>query len=271
MRKIDNIALVPKPRSSVEKFEPGANRVLSVMVTETLAIAQKQQTLILTEPTQSDLEDWYQEGKKHHNGLGVPRNSTEAVKWYRKAAEHGHIEAQAMLGTCYHRGDGVAQTHTEAARWHRTAAEKGHAGAQLGLGWCYEFGHGVPKDCKEAAKWFCKADRGHAEDQYNLGCALLMSAIKEGDVPYFREGLKWIRMAVEQGHAGAQFSLGWCYHNGQGVKADQIEAHKCFRLAYDLGHKGAKDEVVLIEALLSTEDLQEAERRYSEFKASHKT
>jgi TPR repeat protein len=34
----------------------------------------------------------------YHLGRGVPQNDKEAVKWYRKAAEHGHAKAQYGLG-----------------------------------------------------------------------------------------------------------------------------------------------------------------------------
>ena len=36
-------------------------------------------------------------------------NHTEAVKWYRKAAEQGDAVAQTILGLCYENGDGVTQ------------------------------------------------------------------------------------------------------------------------------------------------------------------
>ena len=35
-------------------------------------------------------------------GDGVKQNLTEAVKWYRKAAEQGHDGAQFKLGLSYH-------------------------------------------------------------------------------------------------------------------------------------------------------------------------
>ena len=42
----------------------------------------------------------------------------EAVRWYRKAAEQGHAEAQYNLGSCYDNGDGVAKDEIEAyAYW----------------------------------------------------------------------------------------------------------------------------------------------------------
>ena len=35
------------------------------------------------------------------SGEGVPENDTEAVKWYRLAAEQGHAVAQFHLGIKY--------------------------------------------------------------------------------------------------------------------------------------------------------------------------
>ena len=59
------------------------------------------------------------------------------MKWYRKAAEQGHADAQNNLGLCYQYGKGVAKDYAEAVKWYRKAAEQGHARAQCNLGYCY--------------------------------------------------------------------------------------------------------------------------------------
>ena len=46
-----------------------------------------------------------------------------------------------------------------------------------------------------------------------------------------KEALKWYRLAAEQGHAKAQYNLGWMYFNGNGVPEDDKEAVKWYRLA----------------------------------------
>ena len=39
-----------------------------------------------------------------------------------------------------------------------------------------------------------------------------------GGVPQdYSEAAAWYRQAAEQGHANAQFNLGWMYANGRGV------------------------------------------------------
>ena len=88
----------------------------------------------------------------------------EAVKWYRKAAEQNHAEAQYNLGVCYSNGQGVAKDEVEAVKWYRKAAEQNFAAAQYNLGVCYYKGEGVAKDYVEAYKWLLLAARQGDED-----------------------------------------------------------------------------------------------------------
>ena len=59
-------------------------------------------------------------------GLGVPQDYTESVRWYGRAAEQGHAEAQFSLGVKYYGGVGVPQDYSGALEWYRRAAEQGH-------------------------------------------------------------------------------------------------------------------------------------------------
>ena len=43
--------------------------------------------------------------------------------------------------------------------------------------------------------------------------------------------MKWYRKAAEQNDAMAQYNLGCCYANGQGVAKDEVEAVKWYRKA----------------------------------------
>lgn len=58
---------------------------------------------------------------------------TEAVKWYRKAAEKGYAPAQYNLGNMYRYGKGIAKDIQEARRWYRKAANHGHENAKEAL------------------------------------------------------------------------------------------------------------------------------------------
>ena len=58
----------------------------------------------------ADAETQFLLGVAYANGVGVAKDEAEAVKWYRKAAEQNHAQAQYNLGVCYaqwpRRGEG---------------------------------------------------------------------------------------------------------------------------------------------------------------------
>jgi TPR repeat protein len=90
-------------------------------------------------------------------GFLAKSDRIEALKWYRKAAEQGHVQAQFNLGDCYEQAvDDFLPTEwdrAEAVKWYRKAAEHGHANAQYRLGCRYRDGKGAPKNFVEAYKW----------------------------------------------------------------------------------------------------------------------
>ena len=46
----------------------------------------------------------------------------EAAKWYRRAAERGHVDAQLLLGLLYRKGRGVQTDYVQAHMWYNLAA-----------------------------------------------------------------------------------------------------------------------------------------------------
>ena len=114
-----------------------------------------------------DANELYNEGLRYYNS----QNYEEAAKWWFKAAEQCHADAQCSLGYCYYNGLGVSQNYEEAAKWFRKAAERGNANGQCSLGYCYEYGYGVSEiNFKEAVRLYhLAAEQGNATAQYNLG------------------------------------------------------------------------------------------------------
>ena len=62
----------------------------------------------------------------YRKGQGVSQNFKTAVKWWRLAAEQGHVSAQNNLGLMYLFGQGVIQNNVYAHMWGNLAASKGH-------------------------------------------------------------------------------------------------------------------------------------------------
>jgi TPR repeat protein len=152
----------------------------------------------------------------HAYGYGVARDDTEAIRWYRLAADQGNAGAQVSLGFMfgmqmldaprddgrpgaaarYWRGPGPqgdARFRRGVMNRYRLEAEQGHPAAQFYVGGIYRRGRGVLRDETEAARWF--------------------------------------RLSAEQGYGDAQFALGDMHHTGRGVRQDGVEAHMWLSLA----------------------------------------
>src|SRR5665647_434751 len=106
MNETKDFALVRRPSSAVEKAAPGAERILSGMVSDTLDLARKTASEEIR-AADTQLEGWYRMGEKYWDGLGVPQDCAEAAKWWRKAAEQNYSKAQYDLGLCYYTGEGI--------------------------------------------------------------------------------------------------------------------------------------------------------------------
>ncbi|MDO5395411.1 MAG: PEGA domain-containing protein [Bacteroidales bacterium] len=142
-------------------------------------------------------------GRMYEKGYGVAKDDTQAVEWYRKAAQQGNASAQTNLGFMYKNGYGVAKDYAQAVEWYRKAAQQGNANAQNNLGVMYKNGYGVAKDYTQAVEWY--------------------------------------RKAAQQGNALAQSNLGFMYKNGYGVAKDINEARRWYEKAAAQGNQNAKD------------------------------
>ena len=191
---------------------------------------------------------------------------SEAISWLRKSAEQNFANAQFLLGACYEDGRGVEQDKQEAVKWYRMAAEHGHAKAQLALGRYYDHEEDAPdhniEDYKEAVKWYqMAAEQGLIEAQRVLGeCYLNRYSEIRSEMPdsfddwslyydnLYRQwkelGVKWLRMAAEQGDEEAQYELGYAYYDSydfhEYVGADLKEGVRWYRMAAKQGNKDAQ-------------------------------
>lgn len=57
-------------------------------------------------------------------------SSEQAVLWYQKAAEQGHVDSQYRLGLEYYSGDVVSQDEDRAVTFFWKAAKQGHVEAK---------------------------------------------------------------------------------------------------------------------------------------------
>ena len=86
-------------------------------------------------------------------GKGTAEDYTQAVQWYKKAAEQGDTQAQLNLALMYKYGTGVSEDYSQAVFWYKKAAEQGNTKAQVNLATMYNAGAGVPENYILAYKW----------------------------------------------------------------------------------------------------------------------
>ena len=101
-----------------------------------------------------DAESQYGMGLLYSEGIAVPMDDIQALKWFGLAADQGHGEAQYKLGVMHANGWGVPMDEAEAMNWYMLAAENGVTAAQVSLGTMYQNGFSVEQDKVVALKWF---------------------------------------------------------------------------------------------------------------------
>jgi TPR repeat protein len=98
----------------------------------------------------------------------------------------------------------------------------------------YIIGRGVLQDYREAVKWLSKAaEQGEASAQGILG---VMYAKGQGVPQDVKKAFNWYIRAAEQGFAIAQNNLGMMYAKGQGVPKDDTIATSGGNLAASAGN-----------------------------------
>ncbi len=103
------------------------------------------------------------------DGIGVPQDTQEGVKWMTLGAEHGDTSALITLGNMYLYGIHVPKNEKKGFSMMRDAALKGLAIAMDSVGACYATGRGVERNLVEARKWFEKAIKaGYHQAHSNL-------------------------------------------------------------------------------------------------------
>ncbi len=170
-----------------------------------------------------------------------------AIVYYRQAAELGNADAQNRLGICYFNGDGINQDYEEAIKLFRASATQDNKFGQYNLAYCYQHAYGVNKDLKKAKEIYQKAiDNGHEnakerikeieneeKDSYeDMQFNFGLKYDRDGD---YIMAVEYYRIAAELGHSGAQNNLALCYKHGYGVTKDDTEAAKWL-------HKAAEQE-----------------------------
>jgi hypothetical protein len=95
----------------IRRFQSPLPALVSIALVTFLALGQDTKTT--SKPTtkfqetkaraeKGDAVAQFDLGNSFYNGAGVPQDYSEALKWYRKAAEQGYAAGQYNVGMCYY-------------------------------------------------------------------------------------------------------------------------------------------------------------------------
>lgn len=158
----------------------GATKELLADAPYHLAMLTKDDELFISSLEQAALLDYVpamlQLVSAYHETKRVPANDMALVKWLKRAADSGEVEAQNYLGNLYFNGDKVYQNYEQAFYYLIRSAEHRNAEAQLRVGLMYQLGLGTKIDLAKARKWFELSHKaGNAIAGENLAGILLLS------------------------------------------------------------------------------------------------
>lgn len=180
--------------------------------------------------------------------------SEQVLFWLQVAAELGEAEAQYELATAFEEGDGVAPSHAHSLYWLTAAAKRGYEEAAVRLALMYAVGDGVearpavargllfsfpilPRRLRRISR---KLGQGEVEELPEIVLAnregeRLAIAFKAEAMGEFSIAANLYFLSAKAGNAKAQYQLGLCYENGNGVPRSAEEARRRFGLAANAG------------------------------------
>ena len=184
--------------------------------------------------------------------LNTQQDKTEATKWFLRAAELGHADAQATLGRIYYTGPYTLRDLNKALHWTQEAANQGNTDALILLPQInIDYAH------NEANKFYNRRDYIHALDLYlkaaSLGCDKVYYDIGhmyydgKGTAKNPSEALKWWKKAADMGSLLAMNNIATLYYDGaDGIPENRMEGKKWMRKAADLGYMVAQGNLGLM-------------------------
>ena len=136
-------------------------------------------------------------GVMYFKGEGVKANPEAGMNLIRKSGDQGYLKAQLVLAGIYDKGEkGVPQDKAEAMKWYRKAAAKGDMNAQYAVGsMLLNVNRQVEEEeRKEAIAWLKKSAR-----QGHEGARKFLGVLKE-EIPDVKKGKKAAPAKTPAGH-----------------------------------------------------------------------
>ena len=174
-----------------------------------------------------DGEVFFQLGRDYQFGDGTKQDYVEALKWYKKSVNKGHITATCNLGVLYVCGLGTEQDYARGIELYQIAAKGGDFVAMGNLGKLYRDGKYVKKNIDVAVEYFKQAsDLGYADSAIQIAF-LYRDKILKDDSSHKNE-IYWLKKSASLGNDVAMMDLAEYYSEGKYVPQSWDLAEKLY-------------------------------------------
>ena len=230
-------------RKSAELGFPLAQATLGSLCLKGLKIPgydiRKGIDLLSTAARSRSLSARFNLGMAYYNGDGVPKNVSQASRWFRLAVKQNFSEAQYTLGILLIEGDeSLPKEEEEGLRLLKLAAEQGHPAAEEQL-----YKRGIGKHLPKAVipvgqNAVINSNTSRLNDDQLLKQARNYYA-GAGVTQNYERALELFSPLANKGNAEAARFLGLMFLTGRGCEKDIPKAENWLRQASNAGDKTA--------------------------------
>lgn len=166
-------------------------------------------------------------------GLGINKNTDEAIKWLEKAASQDNAYSNYLLASIYLYRFADKKNIKLGLEYLKKAIDLGDERAQTEMAEILYSGSFVPKDIPRSIELFTKAaDKGFEEAAYDLAKIYQDGEHVNQD---YEKCVHYLSIAADRDHMRGLHDLGTMYFNGLGVEKDVKKAHDLYLKAVNFG------------------------------------
>ncbi|GAA5813302.1 hypothetical protein MFLAVUS_006777 [Mucor flavus] len=162
----------------------------------------------------------------------VHRDIRRSILWAKKADKNGSSEASNQLGTFYEFGIGVERDYTEALYYYKRSDS---AGALFQTGTFYFEGKGTERDHAVALAYFNAVLLLEGQGLSSFFIGKIYKEGKDGVEQNYQKSLDYFTMALMLGLPEAATEIGILYRNGLGLQKDNQKAFGWFLKGASMG------------------------------------
>jgi len=202
-------------------------KTLFLLLLLAIPLTSQAEPKLAAQAAAGDAEAQVQMGLNYRDGKDVERDETEAVRWFRLAAEQGNGRGQDNLGYMLLNGRGVAENQKEAVAWFERSAAQGNHWGLNNLGNCYDRGEGVERDPEKALELWKKAvAAGSRYACMNLAATTLPGASENEDLD---AAVTWLEKGTSLDDARCASALAYLLWEGTAVERDRKRARALWK------------------------------------------